>query len=117
MVFGEEAAFSVLEVENADNFVFVDQGHSEFRSRLRVRLDVSRILLHIAYQDRLLMLGSVADESHAYRNVVLEMNVFLETQGEAVLQDRLGRIEQEHAKHLVVDQATEQFAHALQEFV
>ena len=50
------------------------------------------------------MLGGVAHNSQAQRDIVLEMDVFLEAQGEPVLEFFSRSVQQQNAEHLVVDQ-------------
>ena len=113
VVLGEESAAGVLEIEHADNFVFVDQRNGQLGACFGVGLDVARILVDIRNQHCLLVLRRCADDAASERNLVFEVNVLIEAQRETVLKLLARRIEQQNAEHLVVDQAAHQFRDAL----
>src|SRR6476659_3100595 len=102
MVIGEEAAFSVFQIENTNDVVFVNQRYRQLRARLRVSFDVTRVLLHVAHEHCLLLLYRKADDSFADRNVVLQVNILLKAQGKTVLQWFSGWVKQHDAEHLEI---------------
>ena len=117
VVVGKESALGVLQIEHADDFVFVDQRHRQFRAGLRIQQDVARIFADVGHQHGLPVTRGISHQAIAQRNVVLELNVFLKAQREPVLQFLSRRIQQQDAEHLVVDQAAEQFGNALEQFI
>ena len=86
MFFGEESASRVLQVEHTDHFVLIDERYRQFRSGLRIRLDVTRIFGDVRHQHRLPAFRGIAYQASSQRNVVLQMNIFVEAKREAVLQ-------------------------------
>src|SRR5208282_6864421 len=86
VIFGEIAAARVLEVEDADYFLLVDQRNRQFRARLWIGGNVALALGNVRHQNRFLCLSGVSDHSTSQRDVVLQMQSFLEALRKPVLQ-------------------------------
>src|ERR1022692_2868786 len=56
MLFGKKTAPGVLQVEHANHFSLVDKRDGQFGSRLRISLDIARILRDVGHEHRLLAL-------------------------------------------------------------
>src|SRR5271165_411926 len=117
VVLGEVVTARMLDVENADHLVFIDQRNAQLRAGFRVRHDVAGIFTDIGDEYSLPMLSGVAHQPNAQRDLVLELYVLLEAQGEAVLQEAPGLVEQKDGKHLVIDDAGHQVGNALQQLI
>ncbi len=107
VILGEIAAACVLQIEDADYSFLVDQRNRQFRARLRIHRDVAVTLGNIRHQDCFLGLRGKSHHAAAHRDVVLQMQSFLEALREPVLQFFPRRIHQKDAEHLVVDQTVE----------
>ncbi len=112
MILGEIAAARVLQIEDADYSFLVDQRNRQFRARLRIYRDVAVILGNVRHEDRFLCLRGVPHHPAAHRDVVLQVQSFLEALRETVLQFFSRFIQQKDAEHLVFDQAVEQLGDA-----
>ena len=56
VIFGEESAPRVLQIEHANYFVLVDERNGQLRARFGIGLDVARIFADVGHQHRLLAL-------------------------------------------------------------
>ncbi len=117
VVFREEAAARVLQVEHADDFALVDERHAELGARLGIQADVARVFGYVRHQDRFAVGRGVAHEAAIERDVVLELHALLEAQREAVLQFLLRLIEQQDAEHLVVNDLRKAVGDAFEQLV
>src|ERR1700730_1973939 len=117
MVFGEKSASGMFQVQHSDHFVFVNQRHGEFRASLGIQQDVTRIFTDVGHQYRLPMLDGVAHYSLAQPDVVLKLDVFLKAQRKPVLQLFSRRVQKEDTKHLVIDEAAQQFGDTLEQLI
>src|ERR1019366_122811 len=117
VILGEITAAGVLQIEDSDDLLLIDQRDRQLRARLRIHSDVALTLGHVRHQDPFLGLRRVSHHSPAKRDVVLQMQPFLEALREPVPQGFAVRIEQKNAEHLVVDQPLEQLCDALEQFV
>ena len=93
VVFVEKAASRVLQIEHADDLVFVNERYDQFGMGLGVERNVARIFTHIRYQHGLLLLRSIADNTSAERNVVFQLDILVEAHRKAMLQLLPGSIE------------------------
>src|SRR5579871_534728 len=117
MIFGEESPLGVLQIEHADNVPLIDERHNQFGARFGIELDVSRIFSDVRYEQRLFMLGGETHKSFAVGDLLLNLNLLVEAQREAVLEFGACGIEQQDAEHLVIDDSGELFAYAFEQFV
>ena len=85
MIFGEEPAPSMLKVKHTNHRVLIDQGNGQLRSRFGIQRNVTRVFAHVRNQNGVLVLGRVSDQTSSNRNLVFQLNVFLEAQREPVL--------------------------------
>ena len=76
-----------------------------------------RIFSDVGNQHYFLLLDGVTDNSLANGDVMLEVDVFLKTQGKSMLEFFSGRIHQENAEHLVINQPAKQFGNAFEQFI
>ena len=107
----------VLEVEDADDLAFVDEGNGEFGADLGVGFDVAGVFADVGGEDGLAKLGGGADEAFAEGDGALADDAFAEAGGEAVLEVLGALVPEEDAEHLEVDDALEEVADALEEIV
>src|SRR4030081_3287371 len=112
MLLGEKTTTGMLEVKYTDYLVLVDERDGHFRSGLGVEFHVTRVLGYVRHQYCLFALHCRADHASFQGNVMLQMNVLVKAQREPMLQFLAGRIEQQDAEHLVVDEAAQQFGNA-----
>ena len=117
MVVGKKTAAGVLEIKHADHFIFVDKRSGQFGASFGIERDIARVFFYIGHQDGMFMLCGIPYNSGAESYVMLQLNILLKAQREAVLQLFSGRVEQQDAEHLVIDQPAEQFGDALEQFV
>src|SRR5581483_7725416 len=117
VVVGKKSAPGVLEVKHAKDLVFVDQWDRKLRAGFRIQRDIAGILADVRHKYRFFVLNCIADHAIASRDVVLQMNIFVEAHGEPVLQLLAGCVQQQDAEHLVVNNAGQQLGNALEKFV
>src|SRR5262249_50253515 len=79
------------------------QWNGYLRANTVTPLDVSRVLARVGHQNRLLRLGRRAHDAAAERNIV-HRHALVVSHAEIVFQHRLGRLEQQNAETVVVDQ-------------
>ena len=117
MLIGKEPSPGVLQIEHSDDFAFVNQGYNQFRTGLRICLYIARIFCDIGDQHGFFAVRCIAHQPAAERNVILQMNVLVEAKREAVLQLLAGRVQQQNAEHLVINQTADKFSNASEEFI
>ena len=86
VVVGEESPASVFQVENSNDFVFVNQRHGQFGAGFRVHQNVARVFGYIRNQYRLLVLRGITHDSKPERAVILQLDVFPKAQRKTMLQ-------------------------------
>src|SRR5262249_24503986 len=117
VIFGEVVSPSMLQVEHTDDFVFVDQRNAQFGARLRIHLDIARILRDIGNEYRFAVLGRVSDQALPHGDFVLELNIFTEAEGKTMVQHPVGFVQQQDGEHLVVNQAQQKITDAFQQLI
>src|SRR5579862_357587 len=85
VIIGKESATSMFEIQYSDYLVLVHQRDSQLRACLGIGLDISWIFAYIGDENRFFMLRGIAHNSPTQRDVVFELNVFLEALRETVL--------------------------------
>ena len=78
VILGEITAAGVLQIEDSDDLLLIDQRDRQLRARLRIHRDVALTLGHVRHQNPFLGLRRVSHHSPAKRDVVLQMQPFLE---------------------------------------
>jgi hypothetical protein len=104
----------VLEVEDADDLAFVDEGNGEFGANLGVGFDVAGVLANIGGKNGFAELGGGADEAFAEGDGAFADDALAEAGGEAVLEELGALVPEEDAEHLEVDDAFEEVGDALE---
>src|ERR1700756_2415951 len=117
MVFREKSPPRMLQVKHADDLVLVNERHRELRLGLRIRHHIARIFTHVRHQHRHLLGRRRSHQALPERNVVLEMNTFLEPQRETMREFLPAFVEQQDAEHLVIDDPVQQFRDPLQKLI
>src|SRR5208283_372229 len=117
VIFREIVAAGVLEIEHADDFLLVDKWDGQLGASFRINRDVARILGDIGHQDCLFRLRGIADHTEAEPDVMLEVHSLLKALRKTVLKFFSGRVEQQDAEHLVIDEALQYLGDALEQFV
>ncbi len=107
----------VFEVEDADDFAFVDERDGQLRANLGVGFDVAGVFADVGGEDRLAELGGGADEAFAEGDDAFADDAFAEAGGEAVLEVLGAVVPEEDAEHLEVDDALEKVGDAFEEIV
>ncbi len=102
---------------DADDVAFVDERDGEFGTGLGVFDDVTGVLADVRGEDGLAQQGGGADDALAEGDGALTGDALAVARGEAVLEAFAGRGPEEDGKHLVVDDALEEEANALEEII
>ena len=86
VLISEEAAPGMLEVEYSNYLALVDQWDYQFRAGLGIGLYIAGIFGHIGDQHALFALGCISHQAATHWDLMLELNILVEAQGEAMLQ-------------------------------
>jgi len=108
---------SVLEVEDADDFSFVDERDGELGADFRVGFDVAAVFADVWREDRFAELRGGADETLAEGDGAFAEDTLTKAGGEGVLKVLGAIVPEEDAEHLEVDDALEEVGDAFEEIV
>src|ERR1041385_2606445 len=117
MIVSKVAPAGMLQVEHADDFILVYKRHAKLGARFRIGLDIAWIAGHIRSEHRFFALCRGAHQSAPDGNVVLDLDVLLKTDREAVYQLLLAGVEQQDGEHMVVDDFQQKVADAFEQLV
>ena len=62
VVVGKKSAPGMFQIQHSNDFVFVNQGHGQFRAGFRIQQDISRIFVDVRHQHRLPVLHGIAHQ-------------------------------------------------------
>jgi len=83
----------MLKVKHTNHSVLIDQGNGQLRSCFGIQRNVTRVFAHVRNKNGVLVLGRVADNTSAERNVVFQLDILVEAHRKAMLQLLPGSIE------------------------
>ena len=117
MLLMEEAGAGVFQVEHADDAAFVKEGHDQLGTGLLVHGHVARVLADVGYVDKAPLAHRRAHQAAGDGNSA-QRGVGIAEAPCVAGDERLALFVQQHdGEHLVVDEAAEQLADALQQRV
>ncbi len=117
VLLGKEIPPGRLQVQHADDPVFRDQGHRQFRLHRGQGLDVGGVLAHIVDQHRAARLRGPAHDALAHLDAQALHHLLGMAEAEAHPQLLLSLMQQEDGKHVVVDDALHYFGDAHHQLV
>ena len=115
MLFVEEAGACVLQIEHADDAALVKERHDQLRARLGIHGEVARIFAHVGHIDGPPLAHGRAYQAAGDGDAPQGRMRIAEAPGIAGDERLAFVIEQHDGEHLVVDEAAQQLADALEQ--